>query len=322
MFSNRMDGRTMAKRDWIASVVMLAAALGIAGAYAPAFQTEGDKAPSLMAAHAADAVLPAGRSETMKGFDPLTRRALAGDYETARYHPIHFPPNIATSNRTDCLMCHAEILKDRPRVESQAGVKGDSVLAWYQTLDSYEGRQESFHWRHLESPLAKQVMNLECTFCHQGSDPREQSPDFTVPAALMKANNGQPPFTLRKRVNPSETCLRCHGTFPYQNMELTGPWHEQRADMEPDGTPNGCLTCHAAIRSERHNVTYLNKDGIEKAAENSSDVCYGCHGGRSWYRISYPYPRNPWPDMDKDTVPEWAKGRPDKSEARYLTRAK
>lgn len=307
----------MANKEWIATALVLVAAVGVANWMSPA------SPPALMAARAAEpATLPAGRSETMKGFDALTRRALAGDYETARYHPIHFPPNIGKSNRADCLTCHAEILKAAPRVESPAGVKADGVLAWYQTLESYEGKQESFHWRHLESRLARDVMKLECNFCHQGSDPREQSPDYTVPAAQMTANNGQAPFTLRKRVNPTETCLRCHGAFPNQVMDIPGPWHEQRADLEPEGTPNGCLTCHAGIRTERHNVTYLNRDGIEKAAENSSDVCYGCHGGRSWYRISYPYPRTPWPDMDKATVPDWARGRPEQSESRYLVKGK
>jgi hypothetical protein len=66
----------------------------------------------------------------------------------------------------------------------------------------------------------------------------------------MTSNNGGPPFTLRKRVNPEETCLRCHGSYPFEIMGLTGPWHEQQADLEPEGTPNGCLTCHAAIRTE------------------------------------------------------------------------
>jgi len=304
----------------MATALALSASIGAAEFLAPDGWRPGIASEAIAQAKPA-ATLPADRSDTMKKFDAETKKALAGDYETARYHPIHFPPNIASSTRSDCLTCHQEVLTTKPRAESQAGAKANSVLAWYQTLDSYEGNQESFHWRHLESALAKQVMKLECNFCHQGSDPREQSPVFTVPNALMTSNNGQAPFTNRKRVNPSETCLRCHGNFPYENMGLAGPWHEQRADLEPEGTPNGCMTCHAGIRTEKHNVTYLNKDGIDKASENSSDVCYGCHGGRSWYRISYPYPRTPWPDMDK-TVPDWAKNRPTKSESRYLISGK
>lgn len=259
---------------------------------------------------------PARISATMKAFDAQTKKAIAGDYEAARWHPIHFKPAIDTSTRADCLTCHSEVLSAKPSAQSPAGQATDSVLAWYQTLDTYEGNQETFHWRHIESPFAKEVMKLECNFCHQGYDPREQSPHVTYPARGMATDNGPLPFTLRKRVNPTETCLRCHGAYPFEVMGLTGPWHEQRADLEPEGVPNGCLTCHANIRTERHKVGYLNAEGIEKAAESSSDACYGCHGGRQWYRISYPYPRNPWPDMDKD-VPDWAKNRPTKSEDRY-----
>lgn len=312
----------MRKHEWIAGALALAAAVGAT----QFFSTRDAAAPGGMAAVAAEkdpakVALPANLSETMKKFEAQTRKALAGDYETARYHPIHFKPAIDTSTKADCMTCHANVLTDKVRATSQAGQDSQSVLAWYQTLDSYSGQQEMFHWRHLESQLAKDVMKLECNFCHQGYDPREQSPSFTTPAKDMTSNNGGPPFTLRKRVNPEETCLKCHGNYPYEVMGLTGPWHEQRADLEPEGTPNGCLTCHAAIRTTRHNVTYLNKDGIEKAAENSSDVCYGCHGGRQWYRISYPYPRNPWPDMDKD-VPDWAKNRPTKSDPRYAISGK
>lgn len=252
--------------------------------------------------------------------DPLaeaSKRAAAGDYDAARWHPIHFKPAIDKAKDEDCLVCHSEILKAKPRAASEAGVPAEKVEAWYQTLDTYAGAQEDFHVRHISTPFAKQVMNLSCTFCHQGNDPREESPHVTVAAADAKSWNGQPPFNMRKMVNPSETCLRCHGQFPWQNMEgLSGPWHEIRADMEPEGTANGCTVCHETIRTERHKVTYLKAAGIEEAGKESSDACYGCHGGRSWYRISYPYPRTPWPDMPKD-VPEWAKSRPSAPDARF-----
>ena len=55
----------------------------------------------------------------------------------------------------------------------------------------------------------------------------------------------------------------------------------------------------------------------KKAGKDSADACHGCHGGRAWYRISYPYARTPWPDMPTE-VPEWAKSRPTQSEARFL----
>lgn len=266
-------------------------------------------------------VLPSDRSDAMKSFDAQTKRAFSGDYEAGRWHPIHFKPAIDTSKPQDCLTCHQEIMSDKPRVASPAGQKADDVEAWYQTLETYTGKQESFHFRHLQSPLAKRVMNLECKFCHQGHDPREQSPHVTVLAKDLTSNNGSPPFTLRKRVNPSETCLLCHGQFPAETMGLADPWHKLRADLEPEGTPNGCLTCHANIRTNRHNVSYLKAAGIEKAAETSSDTCYGCHGGRAWYRIPYPYARNAWPDMPTE-MPDWAKLRPTKSDPRYATGSK
>jgi hypothetical protein len=77
-----------------------------------------------------------------------------------------------------------------------------------------------------------------------------------------------------------------------------------------------CLTCHASIRTTRHQVNFLKPEAIEVAGQENGEVCYGCHGGRSWYRISYPYPRHAWDGMDKDT-PDWAKGRPTESEARF-----
>ena len=70
------------------------------------------------------------------------------------------------------------------------------------------------------------------------------------------------------------------------------------------------------FRTNRHNVTYLKAAGIENLAQAGSDTCYGCHGGRAWYRISYPYPRHAWPGMDPE-VPEWAKDRPTASDPRY-----
>ncbi len=265
---------------------------------------------------------PAAVDPDVAALAAANARVAKGDYEAARWHPIHFKPAIDKATDADCLACHSEILKAKPRAASEAGVPADKTEAWYQTLDTYAGAQADFHVRHLSTPFAKQVMNLSCTFCHQGNDPREESPDVTVPPAHMTSWNGKPPFTLRKMVNTSETCLRCHGQFPWQNMEgLSGPWHEIRADMEPEGTPNGCTVCHETIRTERHKVTYLKAAGIDEAAKDSSDSCYGCHGGRAWYRISYPYPRTPWPDMPKDT-PEWAKSRPTASDARFRLQGK
>lgn len=237
--------------------------------------------------------------------------ALGADYETARWDPIHFKPAIEKASDEQCLSCHREIL-DRPMREvSPAGFKASDGAAWYQTLDTYQGAQDDFHRRHLSSDYAKQVMDLKCTTCHQGNDPREEAP-------MVEAQNAG--FAMRKAVDPEKNCLMCHGQFPYQVMVgLEGPWHEVRENFDNPEAPNGCLSCHGegGFRSVRHQVNFLKADAIEAVAKQKSDTCYGCHGGRSWYRISYPYPRHAWPGMDP-AQPDWAKDRPTESEARYL----
>jgi hypothetical protein len=95
-------------------------------------------------------------------------------------------------------------------------------------------------------------------------------------------------------------------------MGLPESWPQSR-----EAFSNNCLLCHDGIRTQRHQVNYLKADAIETAGRQSSDVCYGCHGGRSWYRSSYPYPRHDWPGMDKE-VPDWARDRPTSSEPRFL----
>ncbi|MFZ1679858.1 MAG: cytochrome c family protein [Rhizobiaceae bacterium] len=263
---------------------------------------------------AEEAAAIAARAETLR------QEAAGLDYERARYHPIHNAPLIEKASNEECLVCHAEILEHRPRQTSPAGLDAVETLAWYQTLDTYEGEQQTFHWRHVESPLARTVMNLSCNFCHRGGDPREESPAM-MPGkpAFTAVNAATSPFTARKMVNPSTTCLLCHGQMPdpVNIMGLGAPWHEARADLESDDAPNGCLTCHGELfRTVRHRVTYLNAASIEAMAAESSDVCFGCHGGRTWYRIAYPYPRHPWPGMDP-AIPEWAAGRPAQSDPAY-----
>jgi nitrate/TMAO reductase-like tetraheme cytochrome c subunit len=228
----------------------------------------------------------------------------ADSYEAVRRDPSHFKPAIDTASDDQCLGCHQEILDRTVLEQSPAGVAASEALAWYQTLDTYEGPQETFHRRHLATPLAKRVMDMKCNTCHQGHDPREEAP---IPPTSDDAG-----FTLRKVVNP-KTCLMCHGQFEYQLMGLPGPWLEV---SETFG--DSCLTCHVAIRTHRHQVNFLNAEAIEQAGQEDADVCFGCHGGRAWYRISFPYPRHSWPGI-ADQVPDWAKDRPTESEARFLS---
>lgn len=232
-------------------------------------------------------------SETLQG---LT-------YEEARWHPLHFRPASESASDDQCLACHAEVLEKGIRWESPAGVNPSDALAWYQTLDTYAGEQETFHRRHLVTDYATQVMALKCNTCHLGNDPREET--------AMSHAGGDPDLTQRKHVDPN-ICLMCHGQFPYQYMGVPGPWLDYGHAFQ-----SNCLLCHATFRTNRHNVNYLKADSIETLAKEKEDICFGCHGGRPWYRVSYPYPRHHWPGM-ADVVPDWAKGRPTESEPRFL----
>lgn len=229
------------------------------------------------------------------------------DHLRAIYDPIHFKPAIDTATDAQCLACHKEVLDDKVRERSPAGISAAASKAWYQQLSTYAGDQDTFHRRHLVTPMAKELMNLGCTTCHQGNDPREEAPGSSATAVSQETRD----FTLRKHVNPETTCLKCHGQMNIQVMGLPSPWHESK---EMFG--NSCLTCHAAIRTQRHQVNYLKAEAIEAAGAKNADTCYGCHGGRSWYRIAYPYPRHVWDGMAPE-VPDWAKDRPTESEARF-----
>ncbi len=246
----------------------------------------------------------------------ISASAQAFDYERARWDSSHFQPAIAGASNEQCLACHRDILERRPLETSPAGVKASQVLAWYQTLDTYQGAQETMHRRHLVTPLARELMDLKCVTCHQGNNPREEAPIPPTSSSGMSgaaADEAWPPnrnFTLRKHVNTEETCLMCHGQFNYEVMALPGPWHEVGE------TFGSCMTCHAAIRTERHQVDFLKAQAIEEAGQATSDACYGCHGGRAWYRTSFAYPRHAWPGMPEET-PEWAKDRPVRSDPRY-----
>lgn len=224
-------------------------------------------------------------------------------YERARWDPIHFKPAIDTATDEQCLACHREVLERQPLPHSPSGIETSGLRTWYQRLDTYEGPQETMHRRHLVTSLAERLMAFKCNTCHQGHDPREEAP---TPLTTSGAA-----FTLRKAVHP-ETCLMCHGRFDFRIMGLPGPWHEVRGVLA-----NDCLSCHATVRTRRHQVNFLKVDAIEEAGRESGDSCYGCHGGRAWYRIPYAYPRHAWPGMPAET-PAWAVNRPSESDTRFL----
>lgn len=226
------------------------------------------------------------------------------DYERARWDPIHFKPAIDEATDDQCLACHQEILDRNVLSQSPAGVEATQTLAWYQTLDTYTGEQDTFHRRHLVTPYATTVMSLKCNTCHQGNDPREE----TANSAADTSSD----LIQRKHVDP-KICLMCHGQHDAQIMGVPpGDWRETGKIFNFN-----CLTCHAAIRTSRHQVNFLKPEAIEAAGKDDPDVCFGCHGGRSWYRIAFPYPRHSWPGSGA-VAPEWAKDRPTESEPRFL----
>lgn len=226
-------------------------------------------------------------------------------YQSAMWNPIHFKPAIDKAQDQECLACHAEVLAPSVRETSPAGLQAGKSLAWYQTLDTYSGNQETLHRRHLATDFAKRVMNMRCNTCHQGHDPRAETPG----SSATSQGDG---YNLRKQVD-ANTCLMCHGKFNFEAMGLPGPWAKHGESFG-----NDCLACHVGIRTTRHQVNFLKPDEIEKAGKESGDSCHGCHGGRAWYRISYPYPRHAWEGMDKE-IPDWAKNRPTQSDPRFLT---
>ena len=274
----------------------------------PPAPLSGASAPAAAPASAASAApsAPAASAASAASSAALAAPAPLG-YQAARYDPIHFKPAIEQATDAQCLACHAETLKPAVRKTSLAGLESSSAQAWYQRISTYQGEQETFHRRHMETPYAKQVMNLHCNTCHQGNDPRDRASGSSATA--------QPGLTLRKTVSAQATCLKCHGQMNWPVMGLPGPWPQFRNDFQ-----NNCVAaCHFVQRTVRHQVNYLNAKAIEELAakQDGGDVCFGCHGGRPWYRVAYPYPRHAWPDMPTD-IPDWAKNRPAQSEARFL----
>jgi hypothetical protein len=289
---------------WVGVVAII---LALVGGFSVHFMSDSNGAPAPVASNASPKTQEAATPSTTP-IAPATQVAAAtpvtNDYERARYDPIHFKPAIDKATDADCLKCHQEVLDSKTRDASPAGLKKTDTLAWYQTLDTYAGEQMTFHQRHLTAPFIKKVATMSCTTCHQGNNPRDEVSGTSADSPTD--------LTMRKMVDPN-LCLRCHGQFPYQNMGLPGPWHESGAAFQ-----NNCLLCHVSIRTNRHKVNYLNAAAIEQeATANGGDSCYGCHGGRAWYRTSFPYPRHPWSGAGA-TVPDWAKDRPTESDLRFL----
>ena len=240
---------------------------------------------------------------------PPISESLKLSYQGARYDPIHFKPAIDKASNDQCLACHKEVLETSVREKSPAGYKSADAQAWYQRTSTYTGDQDTFHRRHLTTDMARNLMpGMRCNTCHQGNDPRDEAPNTS-------ASNQGDDLRLRKMVDPEKVCLMCHGKMNWQAMGLPGPWEQSKA-----GFQNNCMLCHAGIRTDRHRVNFLDAKAIEVAAAKNGDTCFGCHGGRAWYRTTFPYPRHPWQGMPAET-PEWAKARKLESDPRFAIQA-
>jgi hypothetical protein len=169
-----------------------------------------------------------------------------------------------------CLTCHGSLVEALPHASSPAGLPARQASAWYQRVATYSGAQQNFHWRHLLSPFARQVMRAECDTCHPGFDPRKPMPAGDDPRSRRP---------LRKRVDPA-LCINCHGAFPDHREAFTGTW-----EVACDEFDNTCLVCHRGDAARNHGHPLLDREGILKRVQQDPDVCYGCHGGRAWYAV-------------------------------------
>jgi hypothetical protein len=106
---------------------------------------------------------------------PSRQQAAEPDYLRAVYSPLHFRPAIETATDVQCLACHREVLEDKVRAASPSGVKAEACAPGTRRRRPTPASRTPFHRRHLVTPLAKRLMNLQCNTCHQGHDPREEA---------------------------------------------------------------------------------------------------------------------------------------------------
>ena len=130
-------------RPWWAHAVTTIAAL-LTSALLGACDAQKPEPPKPSAEPVAKAAEPAPKPEP--------------NYQAARYDPLHFKPAIETATDAQCLTCHQEVLKPSVRKHSPAGLAAADAKAWYQQLSTYAGEQDTMHRRHLETPLAKELV--------------------------------------------------------------------------------------------------------------------------------------------------------------------
>jgi hypothetical protein len=186
--------------------------------------------------------------------------APAVDYQRARFDPIHFQPAIAQASDAQCLACHEEVLKPSMREQSPAGVKA-ATTAWYQQTNTYQGAQETFHRRHLSTPLARSLMDLRCNTCHEGHDQRDEHP---LSSATSQRNGGFPAQARESRNHLPQV------PWP-DELQRDGP--ARALAQEQGDVPEQLPAVPRGDPHHRHQVNYLKAEAIEAAATGNAATC-------------------------------------------------
>ena len=123
-------------------------------------------------------------------------------------------------------------------------------------------------------------------------------------------------------VNPSETCLRCHGAMPARGdhgsaralaRDPLRTSNSPRSAQRVPELPRRHLphrTASGELPATRPNIEEIGRWG---SAPTAATAATAAAPGTA---ISYPYPRHAWPDMDEE-VPEWALGSAERVRPQY-----
>jgi hypothetical protein len=181
----------------------------------------------------------------------------------ASYSPLHFKPAIDTATDAQCLACHKEVLEDKPRVASPAGVRAADSIAWYQRTSTYSGEQDSFP---SPAPGDADGAGLDEPALHHlpsGPGPARGSagllgdgdaPDRSPASPCASRSIRKPPASSATASFRPRRSWACPARGPRsRTCSRTTAWR-----------------CHAAIRTNRHQVSYLNADAIEAAAREGT----------------------------------------------------
>ena len=119
---------------------------------------------------------------------------------------------------------YGEVLEDKVRETSPAGIKAADSKAWYQQVSTYTGEQDTFHRRHLLTPMAKELMNLSCNTCHQGHDlPETNTASFRLQLP-NRCGNCHPKLSSRY-------AMSIHGELTELGFSPAGfVWHYRRSN--------------------------------------------------------------------------------------------